>query len=159
MKSFAGQPEGGGVINVLTAQDLDSTVNKFDISKVFKHAPLFVDNCEYCSNPNTMNLDGIKINADAAQKSPFDLLDTIKWGANVWSADQQRKSAQEQAALALQIEQTKLAADKAKAAAAQSKSTTVVSTIKAYSTPLIITGVFAIGGIAAYFYFKKKKIA
>lgn len=157
MKNFAAQPESGGMIEVLTAQDLTTDVTKFDVSKIFTHAPLFADNCDYCTNPTVMNLDGIKMNAEGFKN--FDVMGTLQWGADLWSTDQQRKTAEEQARLALQIEQTRLAAERAKAQADMQKSSTVVSQIKAYATPILIGGIVVIGGISAYFYFKKKKAA
>ena len=155
MKNFAGQPESGGMIEVLTGQDLTSDVTKYDVSKIFRNNPIFADNCDYCTNPTLMNLDGLKMNAEGFKN--FDVMETLQWGANLWSNDQQRKTAEEQARLALQIEQTRLAAERAKAQAEAQKSISLASTIKAYSTPILVGGIVIIGGISAYFYFKKKK--
>jgi LPXTG-motif cell wall-anchored protein len=65
----------------------------------------------------------------------------------------------DQAALALQIEQQKAAQAKALAQQKAAESGSYAGKIKAYTTPIIVVGVLTIGGIAAYFYFKKKKIS
>jgi hypothetical protein len=156
MKNFVGQPSQGGEVYFgitpfasLTAYDLTTDV-KPNQPTLFAKEPIFVDNCKNCDNMNNFT------NADG---STWDsILDIGKFGIGTWSADQARKSAEEQAQLALQIEQTRLAQERAKAAAEQATASSASGKIKAYTVPLIITGVLVIGGIAAYFYFKKKKI-
>jgi hypothetical protein len=153
MKNFVGQPSQGGEVYFgitpfasLTAYDLTTEV-KPNQPTLFAKEPIFVDNCKNCNNMNNFT------NADG--NSVFDI---GKFVIGTWSNEQARKSAEEQAQLALQIEQTRLAQERAKAAADQAKASSASGKIKAYTVPLIVTGVLVIGGIAAYFYFKKKKI-
>lgn len=60
------------------------------------------------------------------------------------------------AAAAIQLEKLKIQQAQASAQAAQATSSGVVAKVKAYGLPIAITGAVVIGGIAAYFYFKKK---
>jgi hypothetical protein len=171
MKNFAGQPEGGGNITILTAQDL-----MFDVSPtppIFQKRPIFVDNCKNCNNMEDFrNLGAYDDSATTTKSGGFfsgldfgTILDTAKIGVGIWATDKQSKAAEEQAKLALQIENQRLQqeearaqAEAARAAAEASKAGSVAGKIKAYILPITITGVLVIGGIAAYFYFKKKKI-
>jgi len=89
----------------------------------------------------------------------WNLADIFGTAAQVGTSIITSQNQTEQAKLALQIQAQKAAQAKADAAAAATKQTGVASTIKAYTTPIIIVGVLSIGGIAAYFYFKKKKIS
>ena len=155
MKNFAGQPDGGGEITILTGRDLMTDITPDMSNSIFHKAPLFVDNCKNCNS--MINANGYDATTDST--STFDkIFDVVKFGTGIWSNQQQRQSAEEQAQRALEIEQTRLAQERAKAAAAQAESSTVVGKIKAYSLPILITGVVVVGGIAAYFFFKKKKI-
>lgn len=155
MKNFVGQPSQGGEVYFgitpfasLTAYDLTTEV-KPNQPTLFAKEPIFIDNCKNCDNMNNFT------NAEG----DFDkYLDLGKFVIGTWSTDQARKSAEEQAQLALQIEQTRLSQERARAAAEQATASSASGKIKAYTVPLIITGVLVIGGIAAYFYFKKKKI-
>jgi len=158
-KNFAGQPAGGGNITILTAQDLMLDVNP--APPIFQKRPLFVDNCKNCNKmENFANADGeYGINFGT-------ILDTAKTGVGIWATQQQSKSAAEQAQIALQIERQRLEqeraraeAEAAKAAGESAKAGSVAGKIKAYALPITITGVLVIGGIAAYFYFKKKKVS
>lgn len=164
-KNFAGQPAGGGNITILTAKDLMLDVNP--APPVFQKRPLFVDNCKNCNMENFVNADG-----EYGEKGSFwsginfgTILDTAKTGVGIWATQQQNKSAAEQAQYALQIERQRLEqerakaeAEAAKAAAESAKAGSIAGKIKAYALPITITGVLVIGGIAAYFYFKKKKV-
>lgn len=183
-KNFAGQPAGGGNITILTAQDLKLDVNP--APPIFQKRPLFVDNCKNCNMENFANADGEygifkNGNGDvptptpqgAPKKGGFfsdikfgNILDTVKVGAGYWAQQQQNRSAAEQAQYALEIERQRLAqeraraeAEAAKAEAESAKAGSVAGKIKAYALPITITGVLVIGGIAAYFYFKKKKVS
>jgi hypothetical protein len=69
-------------------------------------------------------------------------------------AEQQGKITAEQAAKA----RAELAAAQAQAQVAASQGQTTIDKIKAYAVPIAITGVVVVAGIAAYFFFKKKKI-
>jgi len=166
-KNFAGQPAGGGNITILTAQDLMLDVNP--APPIFQKRPLFVDNCKNCNKmENFANADG-----EYGKKGGFfsginfgTILDTAKTGVGIWATQQQSKSAAEQAQIALQIERQRFEqeraraeAEAAKAAGESAKAGSVAGKIKAYALPITITGVLVIGGIAAYFYFKKKKVS
>ncbi len=48
MKGFAAQPAGGGMITILTADDLSSDVNSNHLG--FLKYPIFVDNCLNCQS-------------------------------------------------------------------------------------------------------------
>jgi hypothetical protein len=168
-KNFAGQPAGGGNITILTAQDLKLDVNP--APPIFQKRPLFVDNCKNCNMENFANANGDSEYGD--KKGGFfsdikfgNILDTVKVGAGYWAQQQQNRSAAEQAQYALEIERQRLAqeraraeAEEAKAAGESAKAGSVAGKIKAYALPITITGVLVIGGIAAYFYFKKKKVS
>jgi hypothetical protein len=196
-KNFAGQPAGGGQINILTGRELLTDVAPAT-PEGFQRRTLFVDNCQNCDSPykqikrNFMfkNEDGnLDPNWDyaldmplyptstsktttAPKKSGGGFLSGINFGevfktaGNVYTTTQQRKTAQEQGQYALEIEKQRAAqerakqeAEYAKAQAAMSQSGSAASKIKAYTVPLLIGGVVIIGGIAAYFYFKKKKVS
>lgn len=162
MKNFAGQPDGGGEITILTGRDLMTNITPDMSNSIFQKKPLFVDNCKNCNmkNLDAYGYDNTLDTTTTDKVSTFDkIFDVVKFGTGIWSNQQQRESAEQQAQRALEIEQTRLAQERAKAAAAQAESSTVVGKIKAYSTPILITGVVVIGGIAAYFFFKKKKIS
>ena len=168
-KNFAGQPAGGGNITILTAQDLKLDVNP--APPIFQKRPLFVDNCKNCNMENFANANGDSEYGD--KKGGFfsginfgTILDTAKTGVGIWATQQQSRSAAEQAQYALEIERQRLAqerakaeAEAAKAEAESAKAGSIAGKIKAYALPITITGVLVIGGIAAYFYFKKKKVS
>lgn len=157
-KNFAGQPD---LVLTLTANDLTTNVNPIQYPKVFGKAPLFVDNCNGCQkNNNMMNLDGLKMFAEAStepNQSKFDqIFGVFQFGVNTWSAEQQRKADIKQAETAAEIERLKSQQLDYKAQSDTAKAETVVDKIKAYKVPIIATGVVLIGGIATYFYFKNK---
>jgi hypothetical protein len=163
-KNFAGQPDGGGNITILTAQDL-----MFDVSPtppIFQKHPIFVDNCKNCNKMQMQNFEGEESKGGFFSGLKFgDILPTITTGAGFLFDKQKNEAAAEQARIALQIENQRLQqeearaqAEAARAAAEASKAGSVAGKIKAYILPITITGVLVIGGIAAYFYFKKKKI-
>ena len=181
-KNFAGQPAGGGNITILTAQDLKLDVNP--APPIFQKRPLFVDNCKNCNMEktfanfgaydefDTFDYDTPKT-SDKKKGGGFfsginfgTVLDTAKTGVGIWATQQQNRSAAEQAQYALQIERQRLEQERerarteeAKAAGESAKAGSVAGKIKAYALPITITGVLVIGGIAAYFYFKKKKVS
>ena len=96
-------------------------------------------------------------------------------GTQIWAAEAQRKAAAQQSATQIEIERAKLElakanretelariraaqdAELAKAQAESAKAGSVVAKIRAYTIPIIVGGVVIIGGIGAYFYFKRKK--
>jgi len=49
-------------------------------------------------------------------------------------------------------------AERARAAAERARAAERAATIKAYALPIAITGILAVVGIAAYFYFKRAKL-
>jgi hypothetical protein len=152
---FAAQPAGGGVIDILTGQDLQTNVVPSQASQVFQKRPMFTNNCANCSKhvDMSMNLSGFK-NADG---SGVDWGAWLKSGLGAFSSYETATTAQAQAEAAAAIEQAK--AQQAQLAL-QKQATTdsgVVSIITTWTVPIIIIGVLGIGGMAAYFYFKKKK--
>lgn len=106
-------------------------------------------------------------NADAADNtdngggffSNLNLGNLLTTGSQLYTADLKAQTDASNAAAALKLEQLKLQQAQAANAAANTTSSGVVAKIKAYSTPILITGLVVIGGISAYFYFKKKKSA
>jgi hypothetical protein len=181
-KGFAGPPEGislfperGGVTATLTGYDLTTNVAP---GQIFKPAPLFVDNCKSCKNMNTKrNLDsgnygygagydygytpGKLDNNSGGGNSFFqglNLADLLKIGSTIYSNEQQIKLAEQQGQItAAQAAQAKAQLAIAKENTQQSGDKS--SIIKAYGVPIAIGGTIIILGIAAYFFFKKKKIS
>ena len=150
---FAAQPAGGGVINILTGQDLQTGVVPSQASQIFQKRPMFTSNCSNCSKQVdlSMNLSGFK-RADGTDWKSW-----LKSGLGAFSSYETNATAQAQAEAAAAIEQAK--AQQA-AAAAQKQAATdagVVSIVTTWTVPIIIIGVLGISGMAAYFYFKKKK--
>lgn len=90
--------------------------------------------------------------------SGLNLNDLIKTGSDLYLTDLKSETDAQNAAAAIQLEKLKVQQTQAQAQAAAASSTSVVSKIKAYALPIAITGALVIGGIAAYFYFKKKKV-
>jgi len=179
-QNFAGQPDGGGALGYagpfpsLTGKDLMSDVSP-NLSTIFRPYPRFVDNCKTkkCMKNSMKNFDDdynygnedSETNDSETKGGGFfslgdlNLGDLFKTGTVIYSETSRNKAMQQQAELALQIEQQKAAQAKALAQQKAAESGSVASKIKAYTTPIIIVGVLTIGGIAAYFYFKKKKIS
>jgi hypothetical protein len=182
-KNFAGQPAGGGQINILTGRELFTDIQP-STPEGFTRRTLFIDNCKNCDNmeSNFLNFNlspsfqqDVLAAAEKSKTKPEkdgfwsginfgSVLDTAKTGAQIWSTSQQQKAASDQARLALEIERQRVEQERqrkegeaAKAEAERAKSGSVASKIRAYSTPILIGGVVIIGGIAAYFYFKRKK--
>jgi len=185
-QNFAGQPDGGGALGhagpfpSLTGLDLMSDVNP-NQSTIFRPYPRFVDNCK---TKNSMkNLSGKKNfdddyayaydyeeynNSPTTTPAPkkggsfslgsWNLADLFTTAGGIYTETARNAALKEQAALALQIEQQKAAQAKALAAQKAAESGSVAGKIKAYTVPLIVVGVLTIGGIAAYFYFKKKNV-
>ena len=147
MKNFAGQ--GDSMLTVLTANELTTEVAPAE--NIFERRPLFIDNCKNCNMQNFANVDGAEGNTTFEN-----ILDFTKVGLGIWSDRQSQISAREQAELALQIERQKILQEQLKTEREQAKADSMAGRIKAYGIPLAIGGVVVIGGIAAYFYFKKK---
>jgi len=157
MKNFAGQPDGGGEITILTGMDLKTDIqpSTFDKRIFYKH-PNFVDNCKDCGD---MKKNAVGDTTDTKSGISWgNVFDTVKTGFDVWTTTQAQKSAEEQAQLALEIEKARLAQEKAKAEQEKARASSMSEKIKAYGIPIAITGAVVIASIAAYFYFKKKKV-
>jgi hypothetical protein len=161
-KSFAAQPEQGGMMNILTAHNL--TTDIVPTNEIFAHRPLFVENNYTPCKP--FNFSGmtqqIFKSADGVFKS-FDwtqgIFDTVKLGAGVYSTSVQSEAQKQQAAAAVQLEQLKLRQLQEAADVEEAKSEGKKSVMKGYLPIIAITGAVGILGIAAYFFFKKKKIS
>ena len=174
--NFAAQPEGGGMINVIsvntsTFDDKEKlwsvgnlTTDVPNIDSVFLKRPLFADNCNTKNFTSMKNFDNYSTSTTTqttTQKSFWSGLlqgavDTTKYGVEIWSRQQELSAAQAQAEAAVAIEKAKQAQAQADAQAAMAQSNSVTGKIKAYALPIAITGIVIIGGIAAYFYYKKK---
>jgi hypothetical protein len=174
--NFAAQPEGGGMINVIsvntsTFDDKEKlwsvgnlTTDVPNIDSVFLKRPLFADNCNTKNFTSMKNFDNYSTSTTTqttTQKSFWSGLlqgavDTTKYGVDLWSKQQELSAAQAQAEAAVAIEKAKQAQAQADAQAAMAQANSVTGKIKAYALPIAITGIVIIGGIAAYFYYKKK---
>jgi hypothetical protein len=82
--------------------------------------------------------------------------DILNKGSQIYSDTLKSQTDAENAAAAIQLEKLRIQREQAAAQAAQATSTGVVAKVKAYAVPIAITGAVVIGGIVAYFYFKKK---
>jgi len=140
-KNFADQSQG--LIKSLNANNLKSGV---------VNDGMFVKNNNFM--PNCKNCNGSYKN--------FDIGEWVKYGVGQWSSDQQRQLEQTKAAAAaaisaseiekLRLEIDRLEAEK-EASLAKSKGGSS-ATVKI----IAVAGTFVILGIAAYYFFKKKKI-
>jgi len=86
----------------------------------------------------------------------INIADILNRGADIYSSTIKNQTDAENAAAAIQLEKLRIQKEQAAAQGAQATSTGVVAKIKAYAVPIAITGAVVIGGIVAYFYFKKK---
>jgi hypothetical protein len=104
-------------------------------------------------------VEGIKFNADGdvEDSSKFKWTDILNIGSKIYTDTLKSQTDASNAEAAIKLEKLKLQQAQAKNAAANSSSSGVVNKIKAYGLPIAILGVMVIGGISAYFYFKKKK--
>lgn len=182
MKNFAGQPDGGGQITILTGRELTTDVRPSDT--FFQKRPLFVPNCKNCDMNNFKNFDDYSAYADYSGYSGEEvgstgaaeaekggkggfwsglnlgtILDVGKTGVGIWASGQERKSAEQQAQAALAIERQRLQQEQLRARTEEAKASSVAGKVKAYALPIAITGVVVVAGIAAYFYFKKKPVS
>jgi hypothetical protein len=144
-KNFADQSQG--LIKSLNANDLRSGVIN---DGMFVKNNNFIPNCKDCNGGNYKNF-GFQ-----------DVISLAQTGAQYWSADQQRKLEETQAAAAqaisadeikkLQLEIQKLETQKDTSTAKDKSGSS--ATVKI----IAVAGAFIIVGIATYFIFKKKKI-
>jgi hypothetical protein len=143
MKNFSAQPDGGGQIDILTANDL-----QFDVqpsNNIFMSHPNFIDNCTDC-----------KSFANAEGDDPVGYW--IKYGIDTGLSFYNTEKAQQQAQTALEIEQQKKAqAEEAARLEALKAETESVKNqkLKSVVLPIAVVGIVGIVGIASYFYFKK----
>jgi hypothetical protein len=143
-KNFADQPTKGGGVLVLSAYDLNSGV--IENKGFFLQSPTFQDNCNNCMNTK-MNADGFSLD---------DAFGLIKFGVGTWSDEQQRQSQEDQAQLALQIEEQRRLLAQQQAQADIIKSQNQASIIKSYGLPIAIAGGVIVLGIATYFLLKNR---
>ena len=130
----------------------------------FVRRPLFVDNCRDCkgfSDSRKRNIFGLGKKKDDGygygdeNKFQFrDVLDTLKFGVQTWSSEQQRKADAEAAAAALELAKRQNAAEALRLQQQKEKA----SLVSKYTVPILVTGGVVILGIVTYFVFKKKKI-
>jgi hypothetical protein len=110
---------------------------------------------------NFYNADATDPNVDNTDNGGFfsdiSLNDLLKMGSKTYSDTLKSQTDAANAAAAVQLEKLKLQKIQADALATSSNSSAVVSKIKSYALPIAVIGVVVIGGISAYFYFKKKK--
>lgn len=128
---------------VLTANDLNSGIN-VDSNTIFLKNDIFKDNC-------------FKNSTGKGSELRKDILDTFKWGANTYFTDRANKSNEQQARLALEIQNARILEEKIRLQQEKEKASSI-SPLKRYGLLIAIGGVVFIGSIGAYFYFKKKKI-
>ena len=149
---FAAQPAGGGVIDILTGLDLKSDVQASQTDQVFQKRPLYVNNCANCSK----NVDMSKNMTGFANADGLDVGGLLTSGLGAFSSYEQSQTAQDQAAAAA-IEQAKAQQAAAAAQTAAAQDTGIAKIISSYTVPILVVGVIGIGGMIAYFYFRKKK--
>jgi hypothetical protein len=102
-------------------------------------------------------VEGIKFNAAGDDSSGLSLKDILNMGSKVYTDTLKSQTDASNAQAAIQLEKLKIQQQQAAAAASNSSSTGIAAKIKAYALPIAVVGVMVIGGISAYFYFKKKK--
>ena len=98
-------------------------------------------------------LEGIKFNAAGDDSSGLSLKDILNMGSKAYTDTLKSQTDASNANSAVQLEKLKLQELQAKSMTPDLLS----NRIKAYGLPIAILGVMVIGGISAYFYFKKKK--
>ena len=172
-KNFAAQPEGGGMIDMLTGLDLTTDIrpSDFDNNRVFQKNQIF-NNCQNCnsmknaSGSTFKNADDYGYQDEGGGGGGFlegiTLNSLLGIGANIYGNVQQRDIAEQTAQITANqaaAAQAAAAQARADAEAERAKSAGMVGKIKAYALPIAITGGVVIVGIAAYFFFKKKKIS
>lgn len=158
-KNFAGITDNEiGTFNyltTLTGRDLTSDITPS--FKIFRDKPNFVDNCKNC---NMKNMSGFK-NADGYGKDSSGIFGSGITFGDVFGATTQylsNEQKQQQLEEARRIEEERRRQAEAEASGIKAQARSVTEKIKAYALPIAITGGVIIVGIAAYFFFKKKKI-
>ena len=154
-KNFADQPTKGGGVLVLSAYDINSGI--IENKGFFLQSPTFQDNCNNCMNTK-MNANGNEYGGTSSSGgfSLDDALGVIKFGVGTWSDEQQRQSQEEQAQLALQIEEQRRLLAQQQAQADIIKTQNQASIIKSYGLPIAIAGGVIVLGIATYFLLKNR---
>jgi hypothetical protein len=173
-KNFTTPPNGAGMLTELTGLNLRSDV--YPSKNIFQKRPIFIDNCRECQ-PFKHEKMNLKLNASGADEYGYSLTDStapetsggggggffsgltlndlITTGAGIYSTTQQSQQLQS----AQEIERLKAQQAQADAIAAQAGARgqeSMAATIKAYALPIAVAGVVIVGGIAAYFMFRKK---
>ena len=146
-KNFADQPtfhSGVQANDVISAKDFRFANITND--GMFLKNPIFVDNCKDCGMNTKMNADGFGLD---------DVVGLAEFGVKTWSDDQQRQSQENQANLALQIEEQKRQLAQIQAQADITKAQSQASIVKSYALPIAIGGGVIILGIATYFLVKR----
>ena len=87
-----------------------------------------------------------------------DVLKLVNKGADTYGTIVKGRVEGELGNQAIELERLKLAEQEKQKQIDEAKSAGIAAKIKAYGIPLAIIGVVVIGGIATYFYFKKKKV-
>jgi len=170
MVNFAEQQPQGGGMNILYADDLIAN-NKQPQVYGYRYNDWGKGNCCYIESPNFSNRQCNKMNNKKNASGDYgyggdgygtpkkttlgSIFDTVKWGAGLWSQQQKSKADAAQAQSAAEIARINLLTAQQQAASAAAAGTGA-SKIKAYTVPILVTGIVVIGAIAAYFVFKKK---
>jgi hypothetical protein len=146
--NFAAQDVNGSYTTIITGRDLTTKIAPSETDAIFLKPDLFKSNCNGFAS----------FEGDAGSKKNA-IGDIISGGISYLAEQQQAQAAQSQADTALAIERAKIQAIQAQTAADSAKASGTASILKAYATPMIVGGIVVVGAIAAYFYFKKKKVS
>jgi len=149
-KNFADQPE---VMSIVNANNMITDVSSINHGFVANH---IFDNHTQRQVFNFNSNEKVFKNFSVDE---IDLGGFLTTAANTYTGVMQAQAQDSTAAAAVQLEQLKIQQQQAAAAAAAQSNAGFVATVKAYETPIITVGILSIVGIAAYFYFKKKKIS
>lgn len=86
-------------------------------------------------------------------------LNTILTGVGIWSDEQKRQADALTAASAIELERLRLEQERLKLESKKTEAETTSQKIKKALPIILVSGIVIIGGIGAWFYFKKKKIS
>lgn len=179
-------PERGGTTFNITSQDITSTADGNKIfSSPYKNL-FYKSNSsnmlnatgtyDYYYDPVTYQIYNSIVAEEQAQQaaqnqqnqssgggffSGLNLASLLQTAGSIYANEQQIKLAEQQGKITADQAakaRAELAAAQANAQIAATQGQTTIDKIKAYAVPIAIIGVVGIAGIAAYFFFKKKKI-
>ena len=165
-KNFAGttdnQLESFNYLTTLTGKDLTTDITPNN--EIFTKKPNFIDNCKNCNMDNNTtfkNADGEYTSSEYDSSGAGGIFGTGITGGQIFTGaldylTNEQKQQQLEETRRIEEERRRQAEAEAKAKQAEAKS--IPEKIKAYGLPIAITGGVIIIGIAAYFFFKKKKI-